>query len=735
MTPAAPSHTHDQPDPLTGLRSIFVYLTIIVVFSILALFLLGNSATKAAHKIAEDESVINDLRTALSTLKDAETGQRGFLLTGREDYLAPNLAAKGEIEKRLGKLDTKAREGFLSAGDVAEFRTLSTQKLLELERTIQTMREAGVERAVNLVKEGSGKKTMDALRELTDRMLKSPTQMLAEDRAAANALGRRRTLLFLFGAMLNLATLGWAFRQVIKQVRFRMDAAQEVTKQKELLAVTLASIGDGVIVTDTEGRVTFLNTIAEKLTGWNLADAAGQPCTAIFNIINETTRTVVESPVEKVLRLGTVIGLANHTLLIRKDKSEIPIDDSGAPIHDSNGKIRGAVLVFRDFSDHKKAELALRLAMEDAQSANIAKDNFLATLSHELRTPLTPVIMTLESWTTNRQLPTTWFEDVEMMRRNLDLEARLIDDLLDLTRIVRGKLSLNCAVADVNGLLQSVAGMYNSELQSKRLHLTLDLHAAKHHVNVDPARLQQVFLNVLKNASKFTPEGGSITVATDNSEDGELRIHIHDTGIGMSEDTVARLFKPFEQGSDEVVKRYGGLGLGMAISKALVEAHGGAISAESDGPGKGSTFNIALPVCEPSTKSEPHPLEPAYNSHGRLKILLVEDHVDTARALSRLLERWHHEVHTAHTVAEALELLHTQTFNLMLSDIGLPDGTGVELIQKVRENHDLPAVALSGFGMEEDVNECRRAGFNDHLTKPINFQRLEMMIRQLVPGE
>jgi CheY-like chemotaxis protein len=372
------------------------------------------------------------------------------------------------------------------------------------------------------------------------------------------------------------------------------------------------------------------------------------------------------------------------------------------------------------------------MAMEDAQAANVAKDNFLATLSHELRTPLTPVVMTLAAWGEAGKPPETWREDVEMMQRNLDLEARLIDDLLDLTRIVRGKLSLNATVADVNELVDAVARMYQSEILAKGLRLSLDLAAVRHHARVDPARLQQVFLNVLKNATKFTPEGGKIEVRTDNL-DGAVRVSIRDTGVGMTREMQSRLFRPFEQGTEEVVRRYGGLGLGMAISKALMEVQGGSISAASDGPGRGSTFSMAIPVVEPRQVNRVLSPAPAHPDPARAyRILLVEDHVDTARALSRLLERDGHGMTTAHSMTGALEALKKGGFDLMLSDIGLPDGTGLELIREVRTISSLPAVALSGFGMEEDVITCLEAGFDEHLTKPINFQKLEFIIQRLM---
>ena len=322
----------------------------------------------------------------------------------------------------------------------------------------------------------------------------------------------------------------------------------EVADQKELLEVTLKSIGDGVLVTDAESRITFMNATAENLTGWTNRDAQGQPCGTVFNIINETTRLLVESPVDKVLRLGAVVGLANHTVLIRKDGTEIPIDDSGAPIRSPQGGIRGVVLVFRDFSEHKKAGEELRKAKEDAEAANIAKDNFLANLSHELRTPLTPVAATLSMWESDHLVPDRLLPDLEMMRRNVNLEARLIDDLLDLTRIVRGKLTLTPEVADINDLIHSVAGMYQSEIQAKRLSLKMTPRAERHYVFADPARLQQVFWNVLKNATKFTAEGGHIEVTIQKPDTSRVEVIVRDDGIGMSAGSAGEAFPAFRAG-------------------------------------------------------------------------------------------------------------------------------------------------------------------------------------------
>jgi PAS domain S-box-containing protein len=718
--------------PSARIIAIFVILAATFGLSALALFSMQRIIQGAERDYISQESVVYEVQDTLSTMKDAETGQRGFLLTGDPSYLSPYLDAKSQIEKNLNNLDLAVAAGRLPAEAVKNYRSLAEAKFKELDETVNLRRTQGFDAALAIVSNDSGKEIMDRMRALTDELVSESDSVVAGKRHTVQELSSSVLLLLCAVGLLTFSMLIWAYRRVRNEIKLREAATLESQRQGELLKVTLASIGDGVIATDASGRITFINEVAERLTGWSSQQAVGTDCDAVFNIVNETSRQPVESPVAKVIKSGIVVGLANHTVLIRRDGTEIPIDDSGAPIRESDGSLRGVILVFRDFTEHKEAEAALRSAMEEARSANIAKDNFLATLSHELRTPLTPVVMTMAAWLSNGELPGGWRDDVEMMQRNLELEARLIDDLLDLTRIVRGKLSLNSMVSDINELLNAVARMHQSEVSAKGQRLSLDLDAASHYAYVDPARLQQVFLNVLKNATKFTPEGGSIHIWTENDEE-KLRINIRDTGVGMTDEVRQKLFRPFEQGTDEIVRRYGGLGLGMAISKALLEMQRGSIRAASDGPGTGSTFCIEIPAAEAQEAGfDPMQFVAPPSAQRSYNILLVEDHIDTSRALSRLLERDGHQVTSAFTIEDAIGHLKQESFDLILSDIGLPDGTGLDLIRKARAISAAPAIALTGFGMEEDVRSCREAGFNDHLTKPINFQRLESIITQLM---
>ena len=398
-----------------------------------------------------------------------------------------------------------------------------------------------------------------------------------------------------------------------------------------------------------------------------------------------------------------------------------------------SGQVRGVVLVFRDFSEHKENEQKLKEASDAAESANKAKDQFLAMLSHELRTPLTPVLATLNLWEASDELSPALHADAQMLRRSVELEARIIDDLLDLTRIAKGILTFSPEETDVHEMIEYLVGMCHSEFRGKALDLSIHCDAPLYHVYTDAGRLQQVLWNIIKNAAKFTESDGKVSISTANDDKQNIIIRIADSGIGMSQETLSRLFIPFEQGEQFISRRYGGLGLGMAISSALVEQLGGTLRAFSEGLGKGSTFTVtfpAKPVPEIKPK-KPGAFDGRMRSGIGVKILLVEDHADTALALKRLLNRQGYEIVIADSVASALEAVKRETFQLLVCDIGLPDGTGFQLIEEVRKHTRTPALALSGFGMEEDVRKSRLAGFEGHLTKPVNFQKLEAAIWQL----
>lgn len=385
------------------------------------------------------------------------------------------------------------------------------------------------------------------------------------------------------------------------------------------------------------------------------------------------------------------------------------------------------------------------------QQANAAKDQFLATLSHELRTPLTPVLAVVSALETDRRLPVEVRERLGSVRRNTELEARLIDDLLDLTRIERGKLDLHRESTDVLPLLaHAVEACLTPETEAKGLRLVTELAADNHRVWADGPRLSQVLWNLLKNAVKFTPAGGSIRVRSWNEGEAgaperSLVIEIVDTGMGIDAELLPRIFDAFEQGQRTITRRFGGLGLGLAISRAIVEQHGGLLQAASEGRGRGASFTLRLPVGLPAAA----PAVPAAAEAGSaaapdqrpaatrtVHVLLVEDHPDTAEALADLLRASGHRVTVAGSVGEALAMAEAAaaagepgSIDLVVSDLGLPDGSGCDLMRELAERHGLRGIALSGYGMDDDVQQSLAAGFERHLTKPVDIRTLEGAIR------
>ncbi len=374
------------------------------------------------------------------------------------------------------------------------------------------------------------------------------------------------------------------------------------------LEATLSSIGDGVIVTTGDGRVSFLNNVAEDLTGWRVDDAMGRPVGEVYVTVGEDTRQPAANPLDRALRGAAAAGADTHTLLTSRDGSERPVVDSAAPIRDATGRTLGAVLVFRDATVQRQAEARLRQqaveredllgreqsARADAERANRLKDEFLATLSHELRTPLNAVL----GWShmlTRRQLTADQQKQaLEAIHRNAQAQARLVDDVLDLSRIVTGRLALTSEAVDLSEIARLTADSFTPALLGKRQTLGLELEPEAQ-VRGDPHRLRQILWNLLSNATKFTPDGGAITVTVAAVGD-RVELSVADSGQGIDASFLPFVFDRFRQADSSSTRGHGGLGLGLALVRHLAEAHGGTAWARSEGPGKGATIFVSLPA-------------------------------------------------------------------------------------------------------------------------------------------
>jgi PAS domain S-box-containing protein len=431
----------------------------------------------------------------------------------------------------------------------------------------------------------------------------------------------------------------------------------------------------------------------------------------------------------------------------------------GRVFFDSNGRAIRMSGVSMDVTKSKQIEEDLSYAKEAAEAANKEKDHFLAIVSHELRTPLTPVLATVAMLEHDEAVPAHVHRELEMIRRNIEVEARLIDDLLDINRIVRGKLDLRRQVVDVRPLLEHATQNYCVGAAAKKdIRVSMEITASETHVFVDSSRMTQVFWNLLQNSCKFTPQGGAIDVRVYNEyrrvdlnkgvfpQDtdprlADLVVKISDNGMGISPETLPRIFNAFEQGGRSRGPSFGGLGLGLAISRAIMELHGGSIAAASEGKDKGATFTIRLHTVKPvltdgSEKPAIPSLEPTL---GRpLRVLVVEDHPDTAEQFARLLKRAGHEVICASSIKEAQMYAmvtpaqdRTCAFDILISDLDLPDGSGRDLMRNLAKRYSIRGIALSGHGMKDDIQNSIAAGFSHHITKPVDWQELKIAIQKI----
>jgi signal transduction histidine kinase/ActR/RegA family two-component response regulator len=374
-----------------------------------------------------------------------------------------------------------------------------------------------------------------------------------------------------------------------------------------------------------------------------------------------------------------------------------------------------------------------------ARASEAAKDRLIAMVSHELRNPLSPAIIAASHLTAVNGLPDRVRELAAIIKRNIELEARLIDDLLDVARVTRGQLDLRFQVVDIHEVLRQAVDACTATARDKGLRITVRLDAEGHHARADAGRLQQVFWNLLNNAIKFSHEQATVSVRTSSDESGVLLVAVRDQGVGMDAETLEHLFSPFERPVAPAGQR-AGLGLGLTIARGVVEAHGGRIWAASQGEGMGSVFEVELLTCPAEASLEAPAYTPAPRSSTPLRrdprrVLIVEDDVDTATMLSLFLEGHGYDVSVAHTVDEARTKLGAEWYAIV-SDIGLGDGSGLELARSVQALEDQPRilVALSGYGTDEDIEASQEAGFDTHLVKPVDLDQLVALLEDEQPA-
>lgn len=952
----------------------------------------GNARRTAADRelVVHTYTVMLKLESLLSMLRDAETSQRGYLLTSDPSYLEPYREA---LVKARGERSS-IRE--LVSDDGAQVRRLEMlgqkvdRRIEEIEQSIQTRNSANLDSALTIVRANTGKATMDSVMNDMIAMQQVEQQLLAVRTGTMERSYSFAVLSDLLFTATGIALLFLAYFFFIRNNRQRQQFTTLLSQQKELLKTTLESIGDAVVSTDDEGRVSGLNAMAETLTGWTAAEAHGLPLSQVFQIVNETTRRPVENPASRALRFGTVIGLANHTILISRDGAEHPIDDSAAPIRTETGEVVGCVLVFRDISERKKEELQLnqqneryealvtatsqivwttdpegrivadnqtwreftgqtmeewmglgwlhalhpddrqriadewKQALRDRSSyrseyrlktpnngyrwtsvsavpvlnadgtirewvgmnadishqkfatdlllasrdrldfalaaadlgqweldlsdgsasrtlrhdqifgydtllptwnyqdflrhvvpadrarvseqfdkavatgglwniecrictardeerwiwtkgmvqqdesgavarmigivgdmterkndgenlrrfaaelseADRRKDEFLATLAHELRNPLAPIRNAAQLLTITASGNEKVRSAATVIVKQLMQLGRLVDELLDVSRISRGKIDLRTAHIDLASVVQPSVEVSLALFPDRRDELTVKMPSERLEILADTTRLEQVIVNLLNNAFKFSDKGGSITLSVE-TEAKQAVIRIRDNGIGIDPSEITQIFGLFVQVDTSLERSVSGLGLGLTLVDRIVQLHGGTTEAFSEGLGRGSEFVVRLPIV-PSPEPTRLPQDEMPTSLDRLRILVVDDNEDSANTMAMLLQHVGNETFTAFDGISALEAAERIKPDLAILDIGLPGLNGYEVAKRIRATEwgrAMKLMALTGWGQEEHRARSADAGFDAHLVKPVEFAELRKVVAMLASKE
>jgi PAS domain S-box-containing protein len=518
------------------------------------------------------------------------------------------------------------------------------------------------------------------------------------------------------------------FALVMRDICERKEREERLRASEEQFRRLVEGVeGYAIYMLDPMGNVATWNAGAERIKQYRASEIIGKNFICFYTA-GDVAAGKPQQNLAEARRRGSV---RDQGLRVRKDGTTFFAEVTMSALRDGSGQITGFSKVTRDVTDQIRTR-RMEAAKIAAEQANQAKDDFLAALSHELRAPLTPALAAASYLYENAsKIPAEFAEDLEAIQRNVQLQARLIDDLLDLTRVTRGKIELQFKCVDAHAVLREALDMTQANISGKALKVSMELKAREHHIWADPVRIQQVFWNLLNNAVKFTGPGGGIAIRTSNDDHEHFIFEVADTGIGIETQRQALIFQPFEQGDRSITRQFGGLGLGLAISKSLIDLHHGAITVESRGRSHGATFRVVLDVVKErvgrSGIASHAPDEPARV----LRILLIEDHDDTRRVLARLLRHFGHEIAVADSSQSAFAMINARDFDVILSDIGLPDGSGYDIIAEVKRTRPVKGVALTGFGTDDDIRRSKEAGFDFHLIKPVDVHELRSILSQV----
>ncbi len=732
---------------LLGITAVFA----LMIASIYVTQISSADRRRATARVTYTLEMLGRLDEIQALVAAAESAQRSYVLDGDAASVQSYGAATRGARSRIGELERVTADDPPQAERARQLRQRVGERLIQMDATLQAGPEELLTASRDRPAQSRGKATTKAVGQVIATMKEAEKGLLAQRLQDSDASSRRSHGLNLFSGALGLLALGAFVFLVDKTPRAREQAADEIARQGETLRVTLESIGDGVISTDTAGRVVFLNPEAERLTGWQTQEAAGKRIERVFNIVHEDSREQAANPATAALRDGVVVGLAHHTLLIARDGVERPIDDSAAPIRDSQGAVAGVVLIFRDVSEDRAATSQLRNLASELAEANRRKNEFLAMLAHEIRNPLAAIRNSVAVLRLAGGDPYSTVAAEGTIDRQMEHLVRLVEDLLDVARISRGKLELRRAKIDLRPALEQALESSRPICNANEQALEVEIPEAPIFVDGDAARITQAIANLLNNACKFTPRGGRIRLAV-GVESGHAVVRIRDDGIGIAAEHIPRLFDMFSQIDVSLERTHGGLGIGLNLVRQLVEMDGGRVEVRSDGVGKGSEFVVHFPLLEAApapvaallpaaaplaalTQARTGKASPAVGTgpgSGR-RILVVDDNADSADSLAMLLQLQGHETAVARDGVEAVTAALSSLPDVVLLDIGLPRMSGYEAARRIRMSPlggGILLIAITGWGQDADRVLSRAAGFDHHLVKPVDIAVLSSLLER-----
>jgi PAS domain S-box-containing protein len=811
-----------------------------------------------ASWVAHSDQVANYIGDVRATALAIQNSARAFAASGEDSLLDDYRWGKAKLPGMLRALEVLTRDNTAQQLRIAKLKfALHDWMNFQTER-VRAGHGASVSARARAVSVGA--RRMDAVEEELTAITDAERRLLRQRDQRMQRTYRLSLVTGMAAGVISLLMLALFLRNLVHGQRERARAVASAFEQEQWFRTTLNSIGDAVMATDPEGRVTYVNRVAEHLSGWSQQEAQGRPVETVFRIVNEDSRKTVDDPVAKVRASGHIVGLANHTVLLAKNGAEYPIDDSAAPIRDKDGKMSGVVLVFHDVTEQRKVSRALQrsearksaivsnaldgiitidhrghvlefnpaaeeifgyraeevLGREMAQfivpehhrgshrlgierylrtgdgpflnkrteltglhadgrefplelaitsiegegmplftghlrditerkhtenelretaarlsESDRRKSEFIAILAHELRNPLAPVRNALELIEVSGRDPATLDIALPMMQRQLGQLIRLIDDLLDITRISHGKVALQPSVVDLVEIVKEAEEAVRMPCQQAGQDLQVVLPQGPLRTYADGVRLLQVFSNLLNNACKFTQRGGSIIISLER-QGHEAVVRVKDTGIGIAAGEISRIFTLFAQVEDPLGRRkQEGLGVGLSLVSLLVDMHQGSVTARSEGKDKGSEFEVRLPLVEvrddPDANTDVHQLRDRAR-----RVLVVDDNRDAAESLGHLLRKRGHEVFEAYDGVQGVQEAARHLPEVVVLDLGMPGLNGYEVAERLRRMPGMEQsflIALTGWGQEEDRQRSKAAGFDAHLTKPADNVKLVDLLR------